>query len=106
MGRAGFTLIEVLVALAIVAIALLAIVKASTSNIRHAERLRHHVEAVWVAQDILSQQALGLISKGQTVGEMTVLKHRYSWQLSSVSDGRFSKISVRDETGQLISMER
>ncbi|MBV1776953.1 type II secretion system minor pseudopilin GspI [Burkholderiaceae bacterium DAT-1] len=49
--RAGFTLIEVLVALAVIAIALSAAVRATVGTIRGADSLKHHVAAGWVAQN-------------------------------------------------------
>jgi general secretion pathway protein I len=105
MGRKGFTLIEVLVALAISAIALLAIVKASTGSISQTDHLRHHVEAVWVAQDILSQHALHLLPKGQNAGEAIVLTHHYHWQLLSSDADRFVRVVVSDDKTQLLSLE-
>ncbi len=58
----GFTLIEVLVALAIIAIALTAIIKASSSDIEDSIYLQNKNIAVILANNILSEAKLGLIS--------------------------------------------
>ncbi len=58
--RAGFTLIEVLVALAIVAIALLAALRAAGQGTNNVGELRSHLLAGWVAENLLAQhRALG-----------------------------------------------
>ena len=52
---AGFTLIEVLVALAIVSIALLAALRAAGQGTNNADELRLRLLASWVAQDALAE---------------------------------------------------
>ncbi|HQQ64238.1 MAG TPA: type II secretion system minor pseudopilin GspI [Pseudomonadales bacterium] len=51
----GFTLIEVLVALAIVSIALLAALRAAAQGTAHADALRARVLASWVAENLLAE---------------------------------------------------
>jgi general secretion pathway protein I len=53
--RHGFTLIEVLVALAIVSIALLAALRAAGQGTGNAEALRSRLLASWVAQDAIAE---------------------------------------------------
>lgn len=53
--RAGFTLLEVLVALAIVAIALLAALRASGQSTANVGELRARLLAGWVAENILAE---------------------------------------------------
>jgi general secretion pathway protein I len=53
--RSGFTLIEVLVALAIVSIALLAALRAAGQGATSAEELRMRTLAAWIAQDALTE---------------------------------------------------
>ncbi|GAB4118942.1 MAG: hypothetical protein Fur0026_08630 [Sideroxydans sp.] len=56
----GFTLLEVLVALAILAITMAAVSRTSSSSIHHAEALRTRIAADWVAQNRLAlHQARG-----------------------------------------------
>lgn len=53
---AGFTLFEVLVALAIIAIALLAALRAAGQGTGTVSDLRTHLLASWVAQNVLAEQ--------------------------------------------------
>lgn len=57
----GLTLIEVLIALAIAAIALTAVIKASSQSIRGTAYLQNKSIAMWVAQEVLTEARLGLI---------------------------------------------
>lgn len=52
----GFTLLESLVALAILAIAMAAVLRASGASVEHVEDLRIRVLADWVAQNRLAMQ--------------------------------------------------
>ena len=52
----GFTLFEVLVALAIIAIALLAAMRAAGQGTNNVSELRAHLLAGWVAQNVLAEQ--------------------------------------------------
>jgi general secretion pathway protein I len=54
-GRAGFTLIEVLVAVAIVSIALLAALRAAGQGTTNADELRSRLLAGWVAENRLAE---------------------------------------------------
>ena len=53
--RAGFTLVEVLVALAIVAIALLAALRAAGQSTTNVGELRARLLAGWVAENLLAE---------------------------------------------------
>ena len=54
--RAGFTLVEVLVALAIVSIALLAALRAAGQGTSNFGELRARLLAGWVAENVLAEQ--------------------------------------------------
>jgi general secretion pathway protein I len=54
--RTGFTLVEVLVALAIVAIALLAALRAAGQGTSNSGELRSRLLAGWVAENLLAEQ--------------------------------------------------
>ena len=54
-GRTGFTLIEVLIALAIVSIALMAALRAAGQGTNNAGELRSRMLAGWVAQNVLAE---------------------------------------------------
>lgn len=55
-GRTGFTLVEVLVALAIVSIALLAALRAAGQGTANVVELRSRLLAGWVAENLLAEQ--------------------------------------------------
>ena len=57
MRGSGFTLIEVLIALAIVAVGLSAAVRATTQVTSAAEDMKARTFAVWIAQDRLAEHA-------------------------------------------------
>ncbi len=90
----GFTLLEVLVALAVVAIALAALVSAATGQIKIAERTRDKTVAGWVAANILTDLKLRerFPEPGERTGEVTMANQRFSWralvQTTAVSDLR------------------
>ena len=103
----GFTLIEILVALAIVSIALFAIVKANISNLTIAQHLRDKTIATWVAYDELTRAQLGLIpTEGKTVGDAIMLGQTWHWELRvtalSGSSLKMFDISVSKPADNLI----
>ena len=57
----GFTLIEVLVALAIIAIALLAVIKVSAHSVRQTSQLKEKLASHWVAMNVISRAQTNLI---------------------------------------------
>ena len=80
--RAGFTLLEVLVALAVVAIALAALVSAATGQIKIAERTRDKAIAGWVAANVLTDLKLRehFPEPGERTGEVAMANQRFSWR--------------------------
>jgi general secretion pathway protein I len=54
--RTGFTLVEVLVALAIVSVALLAALRAASQGTSNVGELRSRLLAGWVAENLLAEQ--------------------------------------------------
>jgi len=81
-GDKGFTLLETLVALAILAIALAAIMRATGAGINHAEAMRMRVLADWVAQNRLAQHAArgDFLPPGIQNGEETQAEIRLLWK--------------------------
>lgn len=106
----GFTLIEVLLALAVIAIALTALLKATSQNTVFTNRLKDKTIAHWVAMQGVAAIQLGLVRlntnqestqttsmAGQTwywraIVTPTSLKHmeRISIRVSSKKDGDFT----------------
>lgn len=80
--QSGFTLLEVLVALAILAITMAAVSRTASSSIHHVEALRTRVIADWVAQNRLAQhQARGdWPAPGIQTGEEAQAGQTYPWQ--------------------------
>jgi general secretion pathway protein I len=64
--QTGFTLIEVLLALAIIAIALTALLKASAQNVANTQRIKEKTISHWIAMQGVAMIQLGLIEVNPT----------------------------------------
>jgi general secretion pathway protein I len=81
--RQGFTLIEVLIALCIIAIALTAAVRATTQSARATTHLRTTLTAHWVGLNILSEIQTGMIPLSDILpGKSDMLGKTWTWQAS------------------------
>ncbi len=83
MKNKGFTLIEVLLALAIIAIALTALLKATAQNIENTQRLKEKTIGHWVAMQGVAMIQLGLIQvhAGQDATQKTrMLNQQWYWR--------------------------
>jgi len=86
-NKQGFTLLEVLVALAILAIGLAALIKVSTFNAENARYLRDKTLAHWVAMNVLT--AVQVQGKWLEIGkteETVMMADRYWYWLLRVSE--------------------
>ncbi|HTM63467.1 MAG TPA: type II secretion system minor pseudopilin GspI [Gammaproteobacteria bacterium] len=98
---AGMTLIEVLIALAIIAIALTAVIKAASQNIRGTNYVENKMIALWVGQEVMREVQVGLLSLPQgeegEAGAMNMLGHDWYWRASEESSAnvRIKKLRVR-----------
>ncbi len=94
----GFTLLETLVALAILAIALAAITRTAGAETHHAEELRSHLLADWVAQNRLALHAArgDWLAVGAQSGEDTQAGIRLLWreEISATPNPAFRRIDV------------
>ena len=97
--RPGFTLIEVLVALAIVSIALLAALRAAGQGTSNVDALRARLLAGWVAENVLAEQRargdwppLGLARGTQSQGGI-----QFTWREEVVAtpNARFRRVELR-----------
>ena len=80
----GFTLIEVLIALAVLAIALSAVIKGVSANANNAAHLRDRMLAHWVAMNKVTelQTNTTLPTPGVTTGTMLMAEHEWTWQVT------------------------
>lgn len=97
---AGMTLIEVLIALAIIGIALTAVIKATSQNIRATNYLQNKTIALWVGRNIMSEIQLGVMKVGGPEGEhqeQTTLGQNWFWhaEVENTANARIKRIRVR-----------
>ena len=119
MKAEGLTLIEVLIALAIVAIAMTAIIQATSQNIRGTNYLKNKTIAMWVGQQVLNEARLNLIMIPKPPDKLKaatdMLGSTWHWQAtqSDTRNKNIQQIEVRvftqdtddDEATPVISME-
>ena len=81
---AGMTLIEVLIALAIVAIVLTAVIKTVTQSIRATSYLQNKTIAMWVGVQAINEARLGLLAlspaSDKEAYQTTMLGREWYWQ--------------------------
>lgn len=80
----GFSLLEVLVALAILAVAMAALVRIAALEADSLAQARDHSHAQWVASNVIAEARLArdLPAQGLREGEETLGGRRWRWQLS------------------------
>lgn len=83
--QSGFTLIEVVVALAILAITLTGVLVTNTELIRNIEYLHDKTVATWVASNIVNEARLNLIElpliDSSIQGSQTMLGKNLKWEM-------------------------
>jgi general secretion pathway protein I len=97
-NQAGFTLFEVLVALAIIAIALLAAMRAAGQATNNVSDLRAHVLAGWVAQNVLVDQRIrgAWPSTGVLRGTMSEGGIEFKWreEIIGTPNAAFRRVDI------------
>jgi general secretion pathway protein I len=89
-NQAGFTLIEVLIALAILAIALVAVIKVSGQGVNATAHLRSKIAAHQVAMNILAEMQVGMINianQDKQEGTSKMLGNTWRWHAKVVQGG-------------------
>lgn len=119
-GSRGLTLIEVLIALAIAAIALTAVIKATSQNIRSSGYLETKTQAMWAGQEVLAEARAGVLKlpglSDKLDGKTRILSRDWYWQASEeeTPNKRINKVVVKvfardesdnDEASPVITME-
>ncbi len=94
----GFTLVEVLVALAVLAIALAAVMRAMAQAIDTTATLRQHEVALWVAQNRLVQHEMAQDwpSVDTTDGDADMGGRKWYWreQVSTTPEPKIRRIEI------------
>ena len=95
----GFTLIEVLIALAIVAIALAAVIKATSSDVKNTDRIKSVTIGHWVQMHAIAMLQLKLLNpkSSQTVSQVTtMLNQKWYWraQLTNTPSKTMKKATI------------
>jgi general secretion pathway protein I len=103
MKRRGFTLVEVLVALAVVAIALLALTRAASVQVQSFDGLRERTLAGWVAANVVTETRLASAfpATGRSDGRATFAGREWRWQrdVQATADAEIRRIDVRVYAG-------
>ncbi|HJT97445.1 MAG TPA: type II secretion system minor pseudopilin GspI [Rhodanobacteraceae bacterium] len=94
----GFTLIEVLIALAVVALALLGLTKVAALEAGNTDALRVRTLAGWVAANVLVETRLaGMPSTGRSDGRVDFAARHWRWtrEVSATPDPEIRRIDIR-----------
>ena len=102
--RHGFTLIEVLIALAVVALALLGLTRVAALQVRDFDALRERTFAGWVAANVLEETRLAssLPSTGRSDGRVEFAARSWRWtrDVSTTPDPSVRRVDVRVFEGE------
>lgn len=97
--RSGFTLIEVLVALAVVALALLGLTRTAALQVNDFDALRERTLAGWVAANVLTETRLAapLPSTGRSDGRVDFAARAWRWtrDVSATPDPQIRRVDIR-----------
>lgn len=101
-GARGFTLLEVLVALAVLAIAMAALIRTAALETDALADARTHTFAQWVAANVLAEARLAATPPvAAREGEATLAGRRWQWRMTAVNTDvpglRRLEVSVRVE---------
>ena len=102
--RRGFTLIEVLIALAVVALALLGLTRTAALEVRDFDALRERALAGWVAANVLAEVRVAgaLPPAGTSDGRVELGGRAWRWtrDVSATPDPEIRRIDVRVFAGE------
>jgi general secretion pathway protein I len=103
--RGGFTLVEMLVALAVFSLAAMALLNLSGESTRSAQRVETRTLGGMVAENVAVEAAIApALGEGETSGQSALGGHNWQWTRAVVAteDPELLRIDVRvrDEEGQ------
>jgi general secretion pathway protein I len=97
--KQGFTLLEVLVALAVLAIALSAAIKTTSENVENAHYLRDKTIAHWVAMNVLTKIQIWrewpAIGKKEGTAMMAERKWYWTLKVSETVDDELRRLEIQ-----------
>lgn len=101
--KSGFTLIEVLLALSVIAIALTALLKAISQNVETVQRIKEKNLCHWIAMQGLAMIQLNLLQVNQsqeTTQDTSMLNEHCYWRakISTTSQKNIQKIIISVST--------
>src|SRR3990167_5686537 len=102
----GLTLIEVLIALAIVSVALVAIIKTTVQNIQATDYIKNKTVATWVGQQVLNEVRVGILVLS-TTNELKQTTQffgkKWYWEVGQeeTANRRIKKITVKVSTHEI-----
>lgn len=104
-NKSGFTLIEVLLALTVIAIALTALLRAMSQTIDHTHRIKEKTISHWIAMQGITMVQLNLVqlnSSQESTQVTTMFNQRWYWRakLSNTSINALQKITISTSTNQ------
>jgi|SRR5690606_34345710 len=98
-NRRGFTLLEVLIALVVVALALLALTRTAGSQVSRFDGLRERTLAGWVAANVLSETRIAtpLPAVGKRDGRARLGNRDWRWslQVQATDDADMRRLDVQ-----------
>ncbi len=108
----GFTLLEILVALAVLATALAAVVAATSHEVRNIDRLTERTLAHWVAMNEITSRRLAgdWPAPGSRDGEAEMAGRRWRWHLTvaETEDASVRRLEIEvtgDDEDDILSHE-
>lgn len=93
-GEAGFTLIETLIALAVLATASVAMMGATQAQLRQVADLEKRTAALWLAETASVERGLGLAQANPTEAAIYGYDFRIDIQESETSDSNLQKLVI------------
>ena len=98
MKQRGFTLLEILVALGILATGLAAAIRADVAATQHASTLRQRLLAQWVAENRLAELRARRLwpEPGESSGEAAMGQENFQWRqkVSATANVNFRRVEI------------